>query len=43
MRARDAAAADPEWKAFLARSREQRLVQRMSNSILLPAAHSPLR
>ena len=43
MRARDAAAADPEWKAFLARSREQRLVQRMSYSILLPAAHSPLR
>lgn len=43
MRARDAAAADPEWKAFLARSREQRLVRGMSNAILLPAAHSPLR
>jgi hypothetical protein len=43
LRARDAAAADPDWKAFLARSREQGLVQRMANAILLPAPHSPLR
>lgn len=43
MRARDAAAADPDWRAFLARSREQGLVQRMANTILLPAPHSPLR
>lgn len=43
LRARDAAAADPDWKAFLGRSRELGLVQRMANTILLPAAHSPLR
>ena len=43
MRARDAAAADPDWRAFLAHSREQGLVQRMANTILLPAPHSPLR
>jgi hypothetical protein len=40
--ARAAAMQDPTWKAFLAESRAQKLVERQEASIILPAGHSPL-
>lgn len=40
--ARAAALQDPTWKAFLAESRAQKLVERQEACILLPMGHSPL-
>jgi hypothetical protein len=40
---RAAAQKDPAWSGFLAKSRAQKLTMRQDASIVLPAAHSPLK
>jgi hypothetical protein len=39
--ARDAATADPGWQAFLQKARP--LVEEMHSTVMLPAAHSPMK
>jgi hypothetical protein len=41
--ARAAAMKDPVWQDFLGKSRAQKMVVRQDVSVLLPAAHSPLK
>lgn len=43
MACRAAAAADPGWQAFLKKAGERQLLEEMTSTIMIPAAHSPLK